>query len=89
MGKTVKVTFDCGDAGKVTWELPQGMFKAGLSDREKAKIIQTGWGDSVKTFFLLMYVLGGVGGETLDLGMRQIDSALKGIAETASRRLQR
>lgn len=84
--KTVKVTFDCGQAGTVIWNAPRTIVRPGLSDKEAGELLKAGWRESLQSFFWLLTILTEAGGAKLTDGQRELNSSLK---STRSRALHR
>lgn len=78
--RRVQVTFDCGAAGKVTWELPPQLVREGVADEVIAHRAQAAWGDSVRIFFGLIFAMTSLGRDVLSVGMLRLDARLKEIA---------
>jgi len=88
VAKTVKIVFDCGEAGKVVWEAPRDIFKSGLSDREVRNLSSQAWGESVELFFGVLMAAGLIGLDATSTVITEIDSSLHDIARRAVRRAQ-
>ncbi len=84
--KKVKVTFDCGHGGTITWEAPREVVRPGLSDKEAGELLKAGWRESMEAFFWLVTVLTEAGGAKLTDGQRELNSSLKAMRARALRR---
>lgn len=85
--KTIKFEFDCGTAGKVTWEAPRADFASDLSDRQLQRMFPKGL-PIVPLFFRLLHGLGKAPRTIMDRGMDEIEGNLGAIAKRTQVRLE-
>jgi len=85
--KTIKLEFDCGKAGKVTWEAPRDAFSSDLSDRQLQRMLPKGF-RIVPLFFRLLHGLGKAPRAIMDQGMDEVEGNLGAIARRTQARLE-
>lgn len=88
--KTITVTFDCGKAGKVTWDIPRTFFSPAVPDNTLIKNMQTAFGASVnKVFHLLAALLAVADTALMRFGYETLDKRVAEIARELGRRMRR
>lgn len=79
--KMLSVTFDCGRAGRVTWEVPRDEASFGVKDDEAVRRLQVGFGPSVKKVFTLFIGILQTGDkQSIQFGYEMLDQCLVEIA---------
>lgn len=85
--KTVKIAFDCGKAGTVTWDAPRELFRADMSNRQINRYTGEDLLEPVYIFFGLLNALIRASDTVTEQGIDEINSNLLAIAKRSAYRL--
>lgn len=73
----MKVSFDCGRHGVVTWELPEQLTD---DEQRAAEVIQRICQPQVSRFFKLLVAIMLSGSSNVDEGLKEVDEAITNLA---------